>query len=825
MNKKIKPYAYLLTFIVAILLLFRLINYYVGSGTEKYNSYLSHMIGDNRLVIQTNLGRYTLEYLNPSIASVIFTATGEAPIDSSHAVILQPDGRSISFHEEDDQLKFIRGNFEIVVSKNPFFLSFYNNNTLILSENTGYFTGEDAEGFRFKLDDDENIYGAGFRTTPTNRRGYRYELYNQAHFSYNLGSPNLNFSVPFVISSNGYGLLFDNAPEGWLDLDVYRENVMEFSSIGGKMAYYVIAEENYDSLLYQYGKLTGFQPMPPRWALGNIQSKFGYRTQQEAEKIVDTIIAGGYPLDAIIIDLFWFGQGKHGHWYMGDLDWYTPSWPEPEKMISRFSEQGVKTVLITEPFVLKESENFEPLSDSGYLVPDKQGETFVIQDFWFGLGGLINIFKPEARQWFWDQYKAQNEIGVAGWWGDLGEPEKHPSGMVHPVGTADEVHNIYAHYWHKMLWDYYEQDYPGVRLFNLNRAGFAGSQRFSVYPWSGDVSRDWPGLQAQPTAVLGMTLSGFSYMHSDLGGFALGEPDEELYVRWMQYGVFNPVYRPHGDTNAPVEPVFYSQKAQQVLREYIHLRYRMLPYNYSLAWLNNTKGIPLTRPLFFEEPDNPAIAEIDNTYLWGPNILVAPIFEKGQQKRRFYMPKGVWFDFFTGEKHTGGKWIEIATQFENIPVYAKGGSFIPMIEPIQSTDDYSSENLTIHFYHDPNTPASDFVMYEDDGKTKYAYENGMYELLKMKAMHFDDFLLFSFNRETHENYEGMPDNRNIDLVIHGIKTAPEFIRMGNQTARMVTNAAAFEAADKPVAFYVNANNQLKIRFKWQDKKMNLQVQY
>jgi oligosaccharide 4-alpha-D-glucosyltransferase len=323
--------------------------------------------------------------------------------------------------------------------------------------------------------------------------------------------------------------------------------------------------------------------------------------------------------------------------------------------------------------------------------------------------------------------------------------------------------------------------------------------------------------------VLGMTLSGFSYMHSDLGGFALGEPDEELYVRWMQYGVFNPVYRPHGDTNAPVEPVFYSEKAQKILREYIQLRYRMLPYNYSLAWLNSTKGTPLTRPLFFEEPENPAVSEIDDTYLWGPNILVAPILEKGQQKRRFYMPGGVWFDFFTGEKHTGGQWMEVTTSFENIPVYAKGGSFIPMIEPIQSTDDYSSDYLTIHFYHDPNTPVSDFVMYEDDGKTKYAYENGLYELLKIKAMHFDDFLLFSFNRETHENYERMPGNRIIDLVIFGIEKTPETIRVDNQVATKATDAAAFEAADIPATMY--GNNQLKIRFKWQDKKMNLQVQY
>lgn len=825
MNKKIKPYAYLVAFLVIILVLFRVVNHFTGSVPEQRNSYLSHVIGENRLIIQTTLGRYTVEYLNASIASVRFSPDGQQPVDSSHAVILQPDGHSISFTESSDQLFFKRDDFEIVVNKEPFVLAFYKDGKPVLSEHTGYFRGKAYEGFRFSLNDDEIIYGAGFRTTPTNRRGYRYELYNQAHFSYNIGAPDLNFSVPFVVSSNGYGLLFDNAPRGWLDLDVYRENVMEFSSIGGKMAYYVIAEQNYDSLLYQYGKLTGFQPMPPRWALGNIQSKFGYRNQQETEDIVDKIIDGGYPLDVIIIDLFWFGQGKHGHWYMGDLEWYEESWPEPEKMISRFSDQGVKTVLITEPFVLQESKNYEKLSELGYLVPDANGETYVIPDFWFGLGGLINIFEPDAQQWFWEKYQDQIEIGVAGWWGDLGEPEKHPRGMVHPVGTADEVHNIYAHYWHKMLWDYYEQYYPDVRLFNLNRAGYAGSQRFSVYPWSGDVSRDWPGLQAQSTAVLGMTLSGFSYMHSDLGGFALGQPDEELYVRWMQYGVFNPVYRPHGDTNAPVEPVFYSQKAQKVLREYINLRYEMLPYNYSLAWLNTTKGTPLTRPLFFDEPENETIAAIDDTYLWGPNILVAPIFEQGQQTRRFYMPQGTWYDFFSGKKYAGGQWTEVSTTFEHIPVFAKGGSFIPMIEPIQTTDHYSSEKMIFHFYFDENVPTSKFTIYEDDGLTKYAYEKGLYELMHLRAMNFDDNTLFSFTREKHQPYQGMPASRSIDLVVHGVAAKPASVRIGNQNLQMVASVTTFDAATAPVAFFDETGSQLTVRFTWREDKTNLQVQF
>jgi alpha-glucosidase (family GH31 glycosyl hydrolase) len=490
------------------------------------------------------------------------------------------------------------------------------------------------------------------------------------------------------------------------------------------------------------------------------------------------MIKSGYPLDALIIDLYWFGQGDHGVFNMGDLDWYNESWPGPEQMIAGFNEQGVKTILITEPFVLPESGYFDTLSDAGLLGKNISGSTYILDKFWFGPGGLFDIFNPDMQQWFWGKYKVQIENGVAGWWGDLGEPENHPPGVIHEIGTAEQVHNIYGHYWHKMLWDRYAEEYPDVRLFNLNRSGFAGSQRFSIFPWSGDVSRSWEGLQAQPTAVLGMTLSGFPYMHSDLGGFAQGELDEELYLRWLQYGVFNPVFRVHGDPHAPVEPYLYSDTIQEILKTFIKLRYQLLPYNYTLAWQNSTKGTPLTRPLFFDEPDNPVTAEIDDTYLWGPNLLVAPILEQGRKIRKLYLPTGSWFGFFDGEKYVGGRWIDKEVGLESIPVFVRGGSFIPMIGPIQNTEEYSSENLFLHYYFDKDVKRSEFTMYEDDGKTKDAFQKGLFELLHFKARNFDDLLRFALVREKH-NYKGIPKKRQIHLVIHNFDQNPEKVIIGD----------------------------------------------
>jgi alpha-glucosidase (family GH31 glycosyl hydrolase) len=811
MTKKLQPYLFMLIFFAAIFIVFKYSSTFVEGSIGPDNKYLSHQIEDNVLFVNTSSGTYFINFVNPSIAEVNFFNSRFPVIDTSHSVILKDDNSPISFTKTKEQLIYSSSDdFNVVVNKSPFEILFVKGNDTIAREWKGFFDNDTLSGFRFQLEDDERIYGAGFRTTPTNRRGQRFELYNQAHYGYSLDAPNLNFSVPFVMSSNGYGLLFDNAQKGFLDIDSTRKNTLEFSSIGGRMAYYVIAGQEYDSILYNYHQLTGFQPMPPRWALGNLQSRFGYESQEEAEAVVGQMIQSGFPIDALIIDLFWFGKGDHDVFYMGALDWYDSTWPEPKRMIKNFKGKGVKTILITEPYVLPESRNFEYLSDAGMLGKDSTGSTYILDKFWFGPGGIFDIFNPEMQQWFWDKYKAQIENGVAGWWGDLGEPENHPPGVIHEVGTADEVHNIYGHYWHKMLWDKYSEEYPDVRIFNLNRSGFAGSQRYSIFPWSGDVSRSWEGLQAQPTAVLGMTLSGFPYMHSDLGGFAMGEKDEELYVRWLQYGTFNPIFRVHGDFRVPVEPYHYSNTAQEILKRFIKLRYQLLPYNYTLAWQNSLSGIPLTRPIFFDKPVNKKIAGIADTYLWGPNILVAPILEKGQTTRELYLPEGNWFDFFDDKKYAGAQWIEKDVSLESIPVFVRGGSFIPMIEPIQNTEEYSSENLIVHYWYDTDVDESEFTMYDDDGKTKDAYQKNLFELLRFKSRSFDDLLMFSFNREKHD-YKGMPKERLVQFVIHNFPRPP---------GKVLTNNAFLDPGKYQ---FDPTNGKLVINLDWNSDDCSVQI--
>ena len=244
---------------------------------------------------------------------------------------------------------------------------------------------------------------------------------------------------------------------------------------------------------------------------------------------------------------------------MGNLEWDKDAFPNPDKMIADLNAKGVKTILITEPFILTTSSKWQEAVDKKILVtdnPEASGGKPATWDFYFGNTSVVDIFKPEGKDWFWNVYKRLINQGVGGMWGDLGEPEVFPSKVITAGGKADEVHNIYGHNWAKLIADGYKKDFPNQRPFILMRAGYSGSQRFGMMPWSGDVSRSWGGLQSQMEIALQMGMQGMAYMHSDLGGFAGDYFDNELYLRWLQYGVFNPIFRPHAQEDVASEVAY-----------------------------------------------------------------------------------------------------------------------------------------------------------------------------------------------------------------------------------------------------------------------------
>jgi oligosaccharide 4-alpha-D-glucosyltransferase len=353
---------------------------------------------------------------------------------------------------------------------------------------------------------------------------------------------------------------FDNGSKGFVDIGKSDSASFKTTFSYGEINAYVIIGKSYQEILSSYHTLTGTQPLPPRWALGNLMSRFGYTSEKQVNEIVAAMKKEAMPVDAVIFDLFWFGDGIKGG--IGNLDWVNKErWPNPVGMINNFTKQNIKTTLITEPFVLEYTNAYDASLE--YWAKDGAGYPYTMKDFYFGKGGLIDIFRKDAGNWIWNyHYKRQIKNGVTAWWTDLGEPENHKPDMFHNAKDlgiskllpAYAVHNIYGHYWNKMLFENYAKEYPTQRLFHLNRSGFAGSQRYSIFPWSGDVARNWSGLQAQPLVMLGMSMSGVPYIHADAGGFALGEKDEELFVRWLQFATYTPVFRPHGTALYDVDP-------------------------------------------------------------------------------------------------------------------------------------------------------------------------------------------------------------------------------------------------------------------------------
>ncbi|MBL4822762.1 MAG: DUF5110 domain-containing protein [Colwellia sp.] len=804
------------------------------------NSYISHQLIDNTLVIATAQGEVSLSAYGEQAIEVHYSlrindvdelAKNAAKLPS-FAIKETAVKQSFTIKNSTNSLSFSTAKLSAVISKSPFNITFYKiekqQRQLLIKEEAGFFTGTTLEdktqhqiqGFRFKLSDNEKLLGGGERVLGMDRRGHRLPLYNRAHYGYETQSNQMNFSLPAVLSSNKYILLFDNSAKGWMDLGKSEANIMQFSAVSGRMSYLVFAGNTYPELINNYVDVTGKQPMPPRWALGNYASRFGYRSEQEVRATVNKFIDLDFPLDALILDLYWFGKDIKGH--MGNLAWDKEAFPTPTKMISDLKAQGVNTILITEPFVLTSSKKWADAEQSQALAKNADGNPKRF-DFYFGNTGLVDVFSEKGQSWFNDIYKTLHQQGVTGWWGDLGEPEVHPSDTLHTLNNGnvvngDAIHNVYGHQWAKMVYENQLTLAPNERPFILMRSGFAGSQRYGMIPWTGDVSRSWGGLKPQVELSLQMGLLGMAYTHSDLGGFAGGESfDKELYIRWLQYGVFQPIYRPHAQDNIAPEVVFHDKDSQEILRKFIKLRYKLLPYNYTLAYQNSSTGMPLMRPLFFADglEDELSRKLMDNakTYLWGDAFLVTPVVNAGVTSVSIPLPKGVWFDYFSNEhepskRYQGNQVIALATSLATLPVLVRAGAFIPMIDDIQSTKDYDSSKLTLHYYADSSVASANYQMYEDDGKTFQANKDELFELLSFTANQQKKQLTVTL-AHNNNRYVGMPNSRDITLVIHNWQDKPTVTTVNKQPIKNVS--------------WHQQSKILTVKFAWQHQNLTVDI--
>lgn len=791
--------------------------------------YISHQVLGDNLIIKTSDGQITLDYLTDYSVQVNFKAdvNEQAKITSSFSLIEQINEVDVQLEQSNDKLIFSSQQLSAVIQKSPFNIQYKQAGRLLVSEAGGFIanSNEQARGVQFKLSPNEKVLGGGERVLGMDRRGHRLPLYNKAHYGYGTESTQMNYGLPAVYSSNQYIILFDNPASGWLDIGKTNSDVLAFESPLGQLSYVVVAGDSYHDLTHQYVNITGKQPMPPRWALGYIASRFGYHNEQEARDTLNLFTQKDFPVDAIIFDLYWFGKDVQGH--MGNLAWDKQAFPNPEKMMSDFKQAGVNTVLITEPFILTTSNRWQEAVDHQALALDKSGDPKVF-DFYFGNTGLVDIFKPAAKDWFADIYHQLMQQGVSGWWGDLGEPEVHPADTLHQVNgktvKADAIHNAYGHEWAKLVYENQKNHYPDTRPFVLTRSGFAGSQRYGIIPWTGDVGRNWDGLKPQVELSLQMSLFGLAYTHSDLGGFAGDNWDEELYLRWLQYGVFQPIYRPHAQEAVASEPVFHSEKVQNISRQSIKLRYQLMPYLYTMAFENSQTGKPLMQPVFFASE---AVEDIDKQYdyFWGDAFFVSPIINSGVSEKSIDLPAGQWFDFFTDQVYSGNQTHKVAVNLESIPVFVKAGSFVPMLDTVKNAAHYSSEKLKLHYYHDPKVTHASSYMYEDDGKTANAFAKGLYEKLHFNADYHTKQakLNFKLTREIADTaYQGMPAQRDLTLVVHQA-VKPETVSVNQHRLNLASSYRQYQQAPSS-AWFNPQTQQLMLKFSWQTPVVNISIQ-
>ncbi|MEM1002200.1 MAG: TIM-barrel domain-containing protein [Bacteroidota bacterium] len=788
------------TFITLLSIVVLACNTYAQTRT-----YQSHNEENGKLSVVTSDGTYIFTPYSNNIIETMFVPIGETIDSKSHAVVQLYDQSIGNYSYEGNDISFHTGGMGVTITTEPFNIRYTYKGKELLFEGKGYEDRDTLKTIGLSITKDEVLYGAGARALGMNRRGKRLPLYNRAHYGYETYSEQMNFCMPIVMSSNKYLVHFDNAPIGFLDLDSGENNTITYETISGRMVYQVVAGDDWLQILDAYTDLTGKQPMVPRWALGNFASRFGYHTQRQTERTVDMFVAQGFPLDAIVLDLYWFGKELKGT--MGNLEVYKDSFPDFQGMVSRFKQEGVNTVTITEPYILTSSKRWNEAVEKNILAKDSVGND-ATYEFYFGNTGIIDIFKPEGEQWFWERYKYLAELGVAGVWGDLGEPEVLPSWVEFSAGSADEIHNIYGHNWARLVFEGYELEYPDIRPFILMRAGYSGSQRYGMIPWSGDVSRGWGGLQSQPEIALQMGMQGMAYMHSDLGGFAGANLDDELYARWLQYGVFNPIFRPHAQEDVPSEPIFRRQKPKALAKKAIELRYSLLPYNYNLVFENSISGAPLMRPLFFEEPDNPELLDYSETYLWGKDFLVAPILEAGKTSQDVYFPEGsYWYDFYSTDILEGGQIKNVATVEEHIPTYVRAGAFIPLSRKISTTDSNNDDRFTLHYFHHESVENSKREFYMDSG-VRLAYEKGEYEVLDFSSEFNGKWLEINCAAEQGSNYEATI--KKIDVVVHNMPEFPDKMLVNKQDLM-----ARRSTKDKTLIFTLNWDTQkdLQIRLK------------
>ncbi|MDX3243211.1 TIM-barrel domain-containing protein [Streptomyces sp. ME18-1-4] len=537
---------------------------------------------------------------------------------------------------------------------------------------------------RFEGYDDERIHGLG---------QHLHGHFDQKGLVIDLVQGNTVVTIPFLHSSRGYGLLWNNPAMGRVELG--RDATRWVAESAHQIDYWITAGDTPAQIMEAYAEATGRPPLLPEWAAGFWQSKLRYRTQDELLAVAREYKERGLPLSVIVCDFF--------HWtHMGDWDFDPADWPEPDAMIKELESLGVRLAVSIWPTVEADSRNHDALSDAGLLVGDIHGGLLTFP--WPARGhgtdyqqmAYVDVTHPAARRHLWQQLSEHyRSLGVSAFWLDASEPDmplELAARAVYSTGPGVQVSNLYGKLITRAVAEGLNEA-GDERPLSLVRSAWAGSQRYGAALWSGDIQPTFESLAQQIRAGLNVAMSGIPWWNTDIGGFLGGDPTDpeyqELMVRWFQYGTFSPLMRLHGDrtpnhptfsadmTGGPNEVWSYGDRAYPILAAHLRLRDRLRPCLLELSEQAHHTGAPVMRPLFFDFPEDTHAWNVDDQFLLGPDILVAPVTEAGARSRTVHLPAGArWTDTATGELHEGGTTLDAPAPLERVPVFVREGAAV-----------------------------------------------------------------------------------------------------------------------------------------------------
>lgn len=632
-----------------------------------------------------------------------------------------------------------------------------------------------------KMHPDETSYGMGERAFGLNLRGKHLTLWNKDNNEYERGSDPLYYSIPFYLgvhSGAAYGLFWDNSYRGFADLGKDTAGELVFQAEGGELCYYLFGGGDVNTVLARYTELTGRIQQPPLWALGYHQCRFSYYPQDTILQLAKEFRSRGIPCDALYLDIHYMDGFRI-------FTWDKTLFPDLKKLVNDLHRDGFKVIAILDPGVKVDPpyETYQTGMAGDVFLKYADGEV-VSAAVWPGLCHFPDFTKPHTRTWWTKECARLLVLGIDGLWNDMCEPAVFtgdgpvtlPDYVLHDKegqgGSHLENHNVYGLLMGRASLDALKKYRPNQRPVNIIRAGYAGAQRYAM-SWTGDNASDWDHLRLSISMVLNMGLSGAPLIGPDIGGFR-GNSSGELFTRWLQAACLMPFFRTHTSFGtAPQEPWSFGQPYEVINRVTIELRYRLLPYLYAVIAQCREYGWPVLRPLFTAEPSNPDIREIDDAYLLGDALLVAPVLQEGAVSRQVYLPSGDWYDFWTNECLQGRRVVEVTAPLERLPLFVKGGAAIPLWPDMQYTGEKTVDTLTMRVYPGQH----ETILYEDQGEG-LEYERGQYRWIYITTLWDED--TFIIKRRVAGSFE--PPYQSIRLEIVGFDEEPAGVRVDRQGA-------------------------------------------